>query len=557
MIFRFSGSVCVSNVVKIIGLIAGLLCSSVSLVANNPIANRFVKIGGLTNNFPYSYANINDILDGFSYDLSEAVMHYLHLKHEFKLYDLTYTLNHTEHHYNDLILSECDLSMISVMPSIDSGRYYNSIPYCQLNSYIISKKGAVFKEINDIMGKKLIIPKNCLFKERLSYFNSNHVEEISPVLFTSLGIKMVADGKVDYMLIDDLALHEFLDNIEKYNLVLSPLEGNTFDLCFSSENKELIEEVNGAIQELKSNGTIGFLHDKWFYKKENKLSYLYGVLCFLLLLLAVMLIIIYILRKVLKVNKRDVDTAQAHNEELSIVLNILMKNSNIEIYMFEEPTKNLFILKDGSFVPSGVNLGEVETRIHPDDLEQYNGDYIKVISGQVNYLISTLRIYNVETKAYRYYELAVVPSEKNDGKMVTAYYYSLRDVTDVMKDLQEKEETIGSFNLALRSVNLIRWKYDIKKETIKLLYTDSKYKEMPLNTFLCAISWEDRELFMQYINNVIQENEMEDIIMRMMLTNEEEEYRIYNISSYIQWDRNGRPENIYGIVNDITEITKY
>ncbi|MGL5683188.1 MAG: response regulator, partial [Marinifilaceae bacterium] len=46
-------------------------------------------------------------------------------------------------------------------------------------------------------------------------------------------------------------------------------------------------------------------------------------------------------------------------------------------------------------------------------------------------------------------------------------------------------------------------------------------------------------------------------IMRMMLTNEEEEYRIYNISSYIQWDRNGRPENIYGIVNDITEITKY
>ena len=57
---------------------------------------------------------------------------------------------------------------------------------------------------------------------------------------------------------------------------------------------------------------------------------------------------------------------------------------------------------------------------------------------------------------YRFFEHTVIPSEKNSDGTVTVYYYTRREITEIMKDLLYKEVTIGSFKLAIRSANLIR-----------------------------------------------------------------------------------------------------
>ena len=81
-----------------------------------------------------------------------------------------------------------------------------------------------------------------------------------------------------------------------------------------------------------------------------------------------------------------------------------MKNRNVELNMYNENTKKLFILKYGIFVDSNINLSDIERLIHPEDREQYNIDYNNIISGRKDFVSSTLRIFDESINDYRFFE---------------------------------------------------------------------------------------------------------------------------------------------------------
>ena len=175
------------------------------------------------------------------------------------------------------------------------------------------------------------------------------------------------------------------------------------------------------------------------------------------------------------------------NQKLVFTINLLLKNSNTEIMMYNVLTRLTYVLKEGTFVETDYDIYTSDTLIHPDDIEQYRIDLDNIITAKTDYIISSIRILAPTTNDYRHFEYIFIQAEKDYNGNVTSYYYSRRDVTSIMMELSSKERIIGSFNLAIRSTNLTLWRFDIKSNKITLNYNDGNEIVLTLNEIIADV----------------------------------------------------------------------
>ena len=119
-----------------------------------------------------------------------------------------------------------------------------------------------------------------------------------------------------------------------------------------------------------------------------------------------------------------------------------------------------------------------------------------------------------------------------------------------MQDIRKKERVISSFNLAMSSANIIRWRLHIKDKTVKLNFSDGKELLFDTQYLLGVVDLSDKEIIKKYILESINGIQQSDIIIKGKYDNYVD-YRICKISSLIQRDIDGKPENIYGVINEI------
>ncbi len=337
--------------------------------------------------------------------------------------------------------------------------------------------------------------------------------------------------------------YEYSSNLDSLNIVIA------------SSAAELTQKINQAIKTLQANGTIDAFYDEWA-KKEEKKSYLdvfYIIIVALVAITILSLLLTYIHKTIAKRATQKVQKALLHNKELIHSVNLLIQNGSTEILMFDENTRQLSILRNGTFTPTTINLSEVEKMIHPEDVEQYKKDYQAVINGDVEMVVSRLRIFNKEADKYFYYEHVIIPAEKDENGRVNRFYYSRRDETQRMEELRYKEETINSFTMAMKSTGLIRWNYDPKKEVVRLIYSDLSEAEFTKDEALELTHPTDQKRFSDYIDNAIAGIDQDSIIVKVII--KDEGYRTCNISCTIHQNELGETYMVYGIINDLTELT--
>ncbi len=518
--------------------------------------NMTIIIGGRSNAAPYSYTKEENEPDGFAVDVIKSVMQKIGLKYQFRMYSDNDIKHMNPNAINDSILADCDISLIA-LPSSDYKRnHYYSLPYSKIYYHIISNK-ATYSGLKDLAGKDIIARKGSSAESKLLQLPSNHISNLIGVTSVSVGIKMLTEGAADYMILDDYSLQNFRYSITTHNLNIAPSNFDPLNISFASDNGELVRLMNQVLEEMDTDGSPIKLYNKWMIVDENedKNTYLYIALLIMLGIITFSLLVIFTLRRVVTRAKGSALKALTQNQELISTVNMLLKNSNTEILMFNAAEHQLYVLDNGVFVHSDIDLHHAESSIHPDDLEQYKIDYHNILSSKTDYVSSNIRIFDSEINDYKTFEYTFVPSEKDKNGVISSCYYSRRDTTETTKELRRKERIISSFTLAMRSANLIRWQFDIKKYKATLHYSDGSDIELTPNELLARIIPEDVETLRVYIKNEIEGNEQEDIIIKASYDNYNE-YRICKISSLIQRDKNGKPESIFGVVNDITDITQ-
>lgn len=414
---------------RLLFILAAFICF-VQLNAQNN--NRTIKIGVIANAAPYSYVNKKGQVEGFSIDLIKSIMTGLGYSYEFVIYDqnIFYDKNNTD--FYDKALSECDILAVGIPSIDDKQRHYFSIPYSQIDFYIISREDNYFNGLKDLYGQDVIVEENSRAERRLEVLEEDFLNNLIKVP-TAIGIKMLSEKSADYMVINDLRLRGFRRFITNNDLQIFPSNFEALRISIASNDGEFIREINQTIQLFTQSGSLDKMYNKWLKIDEDTDNsvYFFFALIVLSLITAILLLLSITHKRAIKIARKD---------------------------------------------------------------------------------------------------LAI--------------------------ELESKEKRINSINMAMRSTGLIRWEYNIKDAIIKFSFNETHEVKMTMRRLLRQIADADRGKVITYLQKGIAGNSMEDILIKAILGTDKE-YKICNISSTIQRDKNGNPQAIYGIINDITELTRH
>ena len=166
-----------------------------------------------------------------------------------------------------------------------------------------------------------------------------------------------------------------------------------------------------------------------------------------------------------------------------------------------------------------------------------------------------LRVFRPQEKKYFYYEYVLKPIKKEYNGKVYRFIFSRKDETERQEKMNEQKEMIQSFDLALRSANLIRWSFNLKTNHLNL--TDAHQNKMILSETEInnCVHPADKKAFDNQMISVQLGNTMNNniLIFRLKIYNDNE-FKPYEISSSIKYDNEYNPIAIYGIIKDLSEI---
>ena len=121
--------------------------------------------------------------------------------------------------------------------------------------------------------------------------------------------------------------------------------------------------------------------------------------------------------------------------------------------------------------------------------------------------------------------------------------------------IREKNDIIDTLNLALSSANMLSWHYDINAGYIRITDNNLKahlFREKQLGEFTHA---DDTDKLIRYIYYNLDKKRLSSEKIRVKLY--DENYRTYELHSFVKYDSDNRAIAIYGIAIDMSEIISY
>ena len=149
-----------------------------------------------------------------------------------------------------------------------------SDPYYEANQAVVVATGSDISSVSDLDGK-IIGAQDGTTGE--SYAN----DEISASSVRGYGqgpeaLQAAKAGQVDAVIIDEPVAQDALKNQSGIEIATVISTGELYGLAFAQDSDSLREEVNGALKEIKDDGTLQKLYDKWFPGVEVPASVLDG-----------------------------------------------------------------------------------------------------------------------------------------------------------------------------------------------------------------------------------------------------------------------------------------
>lgn len=259
--------------ISILTLLLGVVITSCggknTEVENSKKSNdtEIVKVGTEVVYAPFTYKDENGKLTGYDVEIVEAVAKKANIKVEFVPTPWDSMFLGLESKKFDFIANE-----ISKNPERES-KYLFSDDYLISAAQIIVKKGRTdIKSLEDLKGKKVQTSVGSNYNKILTDFDKN--KEIKLDYFDgdiSAELQLIELGRVDATINDRLTVGYYTkqkgDTVEA---VGEPLELTPSYFVFRKDSVELQNKINKALKELKEDGTLSKISEKWFGKDYTK-----------------------------------------------------------------------------------------------------------------------------------------------------------------------------------------------------------------------------------------------------------------------------------------------
>ena len=239
------------------GLLLALFVAGVLGAADEP---RPVRVGTLTDNYPFSYLDENGQITGFAFDLINEIEAVMSLRFE-RVVGITKDINQAFRE------GKIDVQQsYAHFPERESEADF-SVPYLTMSGAIIVRKGNTrIRELADLRGKKVPVHRGSMGETVLrkaglgdSVYYAESVEE---------ALRMVDAGEADATLATRLTAlsraHYFgLKNIRALD---ARVEGYDVRYCIAVRDgdRELLARINEGLAVLVRTGRFDTLYRKWF-----------------------------------------------------------------------------------------------------------------------------------------------------------------------------------------------------------------------------------------------------------------------------------------------------
>ncbi|GAA0181870.1 transporter substrate-binding domain-containing protein [Clostridium sediminicola] len=135
-----------------------------------------------------------------------------------------------------------------------------SDPYLSGGQVIVTTKDSGIKSAEDLNGEQVAVGIGSTCAEAAKEIEGAEILELDDF---NVAFVMVKNNSVKATVADISVANEYLNNDDSFIIVGEPLTIEDTAIATKKGNDKLIEEINKAIKELKEDGTIDTLKEKW------------------------------------------------------------------------------------------------------------------------------------------------------------------------------------------------------------------------------------------------------------------------------------------------------
>ena len=163
-----------------------------------------------------------------------------------------------------------------------SKSYLYSYPYDEISYVWVTKKGNdSINSFETAAGKTTVVSSGVSITLAEEKWNEENPDKQTNLTYseqeTPVTLQQIADGSVDYVIIDYVMFKAYQDvyNFDLQATDVSPedtemiAENNYAYYLFAYDHEQLRDEVNTVLKELKADGTLAALGEKWFGKDTS------------------------------------------------------------------------------------------------------------------------------------------------------------------------------------------------------------------------------------------------------------------------------------------------
>lgn len=248
------------NIITIITALM-LILSILNITAyadTQSVDNKIIRVGSSGTYYPFTFLE-DDEVQGFEVDIWNEIGKRLGNKVEYKTASFSGLFGMLDSDKIDVISNQITIT------DERKEKYYFSDPYVESGTQIVVKSGNdSIKSLDDLNGRNVGVDLGSNYEEILKSKNTG--SNIITYQSTDTAFNDLIIGRIDAVVIDKISA---LININEKNLPLE-LAGEPFEkvvnamvFAKSNSNVELIKEVNEILSDMKKDGTLERISNKW------------------------------------------------------------------------------------------------------------------------------------------------------------------------------------------------------------------------------------------------------------------------------------------------------
>ena len=260
-----------------VGLAATLLAGCGNDAKQEATDKTTIKVAtsGTTN----PYTTIGDDGENTGYDIDV-------LKDVFKKlpqYNLEFVTTDFASMFEGTLSGSYDIAVNNFSYSEERSKsYLYSYPYDEISYVWVTKKGNdSINSFETAAGKTTVVSSGVSITLAEEKWNEENPDKQTNLTYseqeTPVTLQQIADGSVDYVIIDYAMFKAYQDvyNFDLQATDVSPedtemiAENNYAYYLFAYDHEQLRDEVNTVLKELKADGTLAELGEKWFGKDTS------------------------------------------------------------------------------------------------------------------------------------------------------------------------------------------------------------------------------------------------------------------------------------------------